>query len=307
MERPRAIGGSDAAVVLGISPWKTRYQLWRELVGESEPVAEENERLRWGKLLEEPVAREYAERTGRKIRRVNRTLVHPELPYVTGHLDRDVVRGDDPEKRILEVKTTDTWNRTEWGPSGSDEVPDHYLTQVQHYMALTGADICDVAVLVGGNDFRVLHVPRNDRLIGAMLERYVDFWERHVEAKVPPEVETLGDAKTRWPLHDPSKTVVATPDVLSLLRDLDNTRAAARAEEKRAEEILKQLYSLLEDAEAVVADDGKPLATFKSQNSTRVDMGALREAHADLVREFERKSTTRVLRITKAGKEKLSA
>src|SRR5690606_4991319 len=100
--------------------------------------------------------------------------------------DRDVVRGDDPEKRILEVKTTDTWNRTEWGPSGSDEVPDHYLTQVQHYMALTGADICDVAVLVGGNDFRVLHVPRNDRLIGAMLERYVDFWERHVEAKVPP-------------------------------------------------------------------------------------------------------------------------
>src|SRR5690606_38943461 len=197
MERPRAIGGSDAAVVLGISPWKTRYQLWRELVGESEPVAEENERLRWGKLLEEPVAREYAERTGRKIRRVNRTLVHPELPYVTGHLDRDVVRGDDPEKRILEVKTTDTWNRTEWGPSGSDEVPDHYLTQVQHYMALTGADICDVAVLVGGNDFRVLHVPRNDRLIGAMLERYVDFWERHVEAKVPPEVETLGDAKTR--------------------------------------------------------------------------------------------------------------
>src|SRR5690606_1105314 len=100
--------------------------------------------------------------------------------------------------------------------------------------------------------------------------------------------------------------VVATPDVLSLLRDLDATRAAAREEEKRAEEILKQLYALMEDAEAVVADD-VTIATFRAQTTRRLDQKALREAHANLAKEFETESTTRVLRITKAGKEKLSA
>ena len=35
--RQKGIGGSDAASVLGISPWKTNVQLWEEKTGITEP------------------------------------------------------------------------------------------------------------------------------------------------------------------------------------------------------------------------------------------------------------------------------
>ena len=54
------LGGSDAAVVLGISPWKSRYQLWCEKTG-AEPIPNLDgvDYIYFGQVLEPIVASEF--------------------------------------------------------------------------------------------------------------------------------------------------------------------------------------------------------------------------------------------------------
>ena len=51
--RRKGIGGSDAASVLGISPWKSNVQLWKEKTGIAEPEdISDKEAVRFGKESE---------------------------------------------------------------------------------------------------------------------------------------------------------------------------------------------------------------------------------------------------------------
>ena len=50
------------------------------------------------------------------------------------------------------------------GEPGTDEIPDYYMTQVQHYLAVTGVKTADVAVLIGGNDFRIYTIEADEEL-----------------------------------------------------------------------------------------------------------------------------------------------
>ena len=47
--RSGGIGGSDAAVIAGLSPWKSPYELYLEKTGEAAaPDLSDNERVYWG-------------------------------------------------------------------------------------------------------------------------------------------------------------------------------------------------------------------------------------------------------------------
>jgi predicted phage-related endonuclease len=101
-----------------------------------------------------------------------------------GHIDRRVVGGK--ERRALEVKTTSIAD--DWGEDGTTEIPNYVMCQIQHYMHVIKLDVVDVAVLIGGNDYRQYEIPRMDDLIRRIIEAEEEFWDR-VEAKVPPEPE----------------------------------------------------------------------------------------------------------------------
>ncbi len=73
--RATGIGGSDAAAVCGLNPYKSPVDVYLEKVGAAAPV-DETERMFWGNKLEDVVADVYSDRTGRKVRRRNRTCRH---------------------------------------------------------------------------------------------------------------------------------------------------------------------------------------------------------------------------------------
>jgi putative phage-type endonuclease len=196
------IGGSDAAAILGLSPYRTIGEVWIEKVqarerlddGDGTPVDPEVETRfsRWGKRLESVVLDEYQDVTGFEVRRPGLTLYrHPELPFIGGTLDGDVVTGHG-DKRIVEGKTTDGFlqHRTQmWGPDGSDEVPDHYLIQLLVYLIVRrheGFTLGDFAVLIGGNDFRIFHVAYDEELAKVIIQRLSEFWDLVVNRKPPP-------------------------------------------------------------------------------------------------------------------------
>jgi putative phage-type endonuclease len=99
--RRSGIGGSDAPVVVGESPYRSPYELWAEKLRLVQPP-EENEAMTWGRRLEPVVAAAYTEATGRRLRRVRRLLRSRERPWQLASLDRAVVG----EQRLVEIKTT---------------------------------------------------------------------------------------------------------------------------------------------------------------------------------------------------------
>jgi len=45
MERKGFIGGSDAPIILGLSPWKSPYQLWLEKIGQDKDQSSRREQF----------------------------------------------------------------------------------------------------------------------------------------------------------------------------------------------------------------------------------------------------------------------
>jgi putative phage-type endonuclease len=115
--RRSGLGSSDAAAAMGRSRWKTKLTVSLEKRGEIPPPdLSDNEKVQFGILLEDVVAREWARRKGKKVRCVNRTMRHPVHRFLMAHPDREIVG----ESALLEVKTTDKYMSREWGPSDED-------------------------------------------------------------------------------------------------------------------------------------------------------------------------------------------
>ncbi|EOA2606900.1 lambda-exonuclease family protein, partial [Enterococcus hirae] len=85
-DRKRGIGGSDVATVLGLNKYKSPYQLWLEKTGQIELKDSESEPAYWGNVLEEVVAKEFQERTGKKVRRRNQVFEHPLHPFLRANI-----------------------------------------------------------------------------------------------------------------------------------------------------------------------------------------------------------------------------
>ncbi len=66
LDRRKGIGGSDVATILGLNKWKSPYQLWLEKTSQIDLEHTESEPAYWGNVLEEVVAKEFQERTGKK-------------------------------------------------------------------------------------------------------------------------------------------------------------------------------------------------------------------------------------------------
>jgi len=194
--RMAGVGGSDAGTILGVNPYKTMFELFLEKTKQIEPDdISEKEAVHFGVVLEDTVATEYARRTGNKVERCTTQLSHPDHPWMLGNLDRLVWqdgkrpqhRGEIRTKHLLECKTAlgRFVDKTLWGPDGTDEVPMSYLAQCQHYMAVTGAEQCDLAVLMAGPEFRIYPIKRDDDLIAEMIAREGEFWARVQSGEAP--------------------------------------------------------------------------------------------------------------------------
>lgn len=177
--RSQYIGGSDAGAVTGKNPWMSQYELWAQKTGKIPPT-EEKLIMRVGSYLEEFVAAEFEARTGKKVRRKNRTLVNDEYPFACANLDRTIVG----EKAFLECKTTQSL--TVKKQVGGAEFPDIYYSQVLHYLAVSGLQKAYLAVLVENRDFFIFELDRDQEQIDALMALEKDFWSHVLSDTAPP-------------------------------------------------------------------------------------------------------------------------
>ncbi|CAB4157537.1 COG5377 Phage-related protein, predicted endonuclease [uncultured Caudovirales phage] len=292
----RGIGGSDAAIVAGISKYKSQYQLWMEKTGKAEPF-KGNEATHWGTKLEDVVAEEYTQRTGRKVRRVNMTQYHPEYDFIFGHVDRVSV-GD---KRIVEIKTSLGKYRSDadWGEAGSDSIPEAYYLQVQHYMAVMQSQVCDVAALVSGDsgaELRIYEIQRDDKLISDLIAMEKKFWE-YVESDTPPPVRDTRDLAVKYPKDD-DETVIASMEIYELVNRLKEMKSAKKEMDDAEEKIKTEIQKFMEEKAYLVSQSGNKLASWKLQTTERVDTSLLKkELDPAVLRKYTKISESRVFRL----------
>ncbi|HYW37827.1 MAG TPA: YqaJ viral recombinase family protein [Terriglobales bacterium] len=189
--RQRGLGGSDAAAVLGMDAWRSGLDVWRSKV---EPIPEatddENFLFKLGHLLEPVIAGLYSEQTGRELFIPEPEIItHLKYPEIVGSPDRLAPK----DGRVIELKSEHQF-ADKFGDPGSDQVPDHYVIQAAHYMAVANLDRCDVAVLHGGFKFAIYQLRRDLEMERSMIDQLRHWWDAYVVKKIEPPL----DASEAW-------------------------------------------------------------------------------------------------------------
>ena len=253
--RQQGIGASDAAAVLGLSPWGTPLTVYHDKV---EPIGDltPGSLPMWlGLRLEDVVAELFTARTGQRVRSDNRTHVHPEDPWLISHLDYRVLGQPD---ELVECKIQNS--RSGWGEDGTDDVPVYYWTQAQHELLVTGARICHIPVLFGLYDFRVFHIGRDEKFHETWRVAASDFWHNHVLARIPPQLG--GDAfsrkvvSARYPTYEDVLKVLPPERELIVLR-LREEMVKLKEQEVAVETLKNRVKDLIGDSAGIEGSWGK--------------------------------------------------
>ncbi|MCL6445994.1 MAG: YqaJ viral recombinase family protein [Alicyclobacillus sp.] len=289
--RQLGIGGSDAAAVAGMSPWKSPTRLYLEKLGASEPE-EAGEAAHWGTLQEPLVAQEFKERTGYLVRRRNAMLRHSEHDFMLADIDR-LVRIPGRGWGVLEIKCTGAWHSGDWD---DNKVPDHYMLQMQHYLAVTGLQYGFFAVLIGGQRFHMVEVERDDKLIDYLIQIESDFWNC-VKNQTPPPLDGSPDSVNVLNYLYPAEkmdaeTVVNLPDDLSIwVQQYQEACGDIKEAEERKQRAANEIKAFLGNRE--VGRLGEYKVTWRPIHTERFDTKAFKEAFPDLYKQFTKTYVSR--------------
>lgn len=295
-ERTKGIGGSDASIILGLNKYKTPFELWLEKTGQTNLEDIAGEAAYFGNLLEDLVAKEFEVRTGKKVRRNNFMLQHPEHPFITANIDRKVV-GEDA---LLECKTASAYLKDDWE---SEEIPAPYLVQVQHYLGVLGYKKAYIAVLIGGQRFVWKEIERDEELIQMIFDEEVHFWNHHVLGNVPPALDGSSAAeqflKERYQETDPDKVVDLTFDYKEKLDNYLQLKDNIKQLQELAKQTENELKHELKDAETGFVKNYQ--VNWKPVTSNRIDSKLLKSKYPDVYNSVLKQTTSRRFGIKEIG------
>lgn len=194
--RRKGIGSSDVPAILGVADKRTAVHVYRDKRGEAPDDA--GEAALWGKLLEEPIAREWARRNRSVIQRVG-LVSNVDTPWAMATLDRRVaecpLNREVRQACALEVKCRNAYTApNRW----RGDVPDDVLAQTVWQMRVTGYQHIHVAVLIGGNDYRQTVVRREMSVVEYIDGEVVAFRDQHLVPGVEPD----------WPVDDKAAALI---------------------------------------------------------------------------------------------------
>lgn len=294
--RRLGIGGSDASVVCGISRYRSAVELWMDKTGQL-PPQEAGEAAYWGTQLEPFVRAEFTKRTGIWVDHRSEILQSEEHPFMLANLD-GICEVPDVGICAFEAKTASAYKAGEW----EDTIPDEYMCQVQHYMAVTGYVGTYIAVLIGGNTFKWRFVERDEELISMLIELEAAFWT-HVQDGTPPPLDG-SDASAKFlaeRFHDsiPKSHIILPDTAADLLAQYDKACEQLEViteQKQRAENFLKEMMG-----ENEVGTSGERIVTWKRVSQERLDSKTLKAEHPVLCKKYTNTTTYRRFTIKAAS------
>lgn len=172
--RQTFIGGSDAASICGVNPYRSAYDVFLDKIGQGKPVIE-NEAMRWGHLHEATIAEEYATRSGRMLAMEPNAVIYEGAAYIGCHIDRKQHDIQTTRDGVVEIKSTRKNIR-------KGECPDHYVIQLYHNLICTNLTWGTVVILIQGSEMVWYDYHLTPKMKQYILDIEGRFWKA-VEAK----------------------------------------------------------------------------------------------------------------------------
>ena len=288
--RKNGIGGSDVASIMGLNKYSSPLNVWLVKTGREEsPDLSDNQAVEWGNRLEDVVADKFAdEHPELQVRRRNATMVSIKRPWAFANIDRWVTDGKG-NVGILEVKTVGMRRAADW----DNGVPLYYLTQVMHYMSVTGYQYAWVAVLIGGQEFREYYIERDEEDIKAINDAVDTFWRDFVETDTAPAL--IGnDPEADAILHqheDPSTEFISMLDSdISILDELQQIKEEMDTLKKKKTLIENTIKDLIGDNKGIETETRK--VTWVRSVRSSFDKKAFDQAHPGITQDYMKTSVT---------------
>ncbi|MBM3467587.1 MAG: hypothetical protein FJX70_07170 [Alphaproteobacteria bacterium] len=280
-ERKSYLGGTDLAAIAGLNPYRTALDVYLDKTSD-DIRCETSPAMHWGTLLEDVVAKEYAQVTGYDVEIEPNTIYHSGYKFLGANIDRWVDRWVNNGTHILECKTASFTKAKEWGDSGTDQIPESYLVQVAYYAAICDVPKVDIAVLIGGQDFRIYTYNRDKNLEEKLIKIGVNFWHNHIEKRIPPKCVSTRDTFNLFP-ESHYHEIVAEDNILEKWEELK----AAREEESRIQTTIEKLkveiQEFMQDYDVLIDIQGNVIATWKNTTPrSLVDVNKLKEMFKDV-------------------------
>jgi putative phage-type endonuclease len=271
------------AAIMGLSPWKTAYQVYREKRKEVEDWGG-NSLTDWGKRMEPAIRQWYSDTTGRDVRLPDKIIYHEKHPFMLASLD-----GFTDDGRVVEIKTARSGK--DWGEPETNQIPDYYAVQVHHYMIVTGFQVADIPVSIAGGSPSLYIVEADKEIAEMIIEACAKFWER-VQSGNPPDPVTYADAVARFGKSSASGAVIASGNTMIDLDELRSVRQQMKDLAEREEFLKGNIITFIgEEGDSIVNESGETLLTYKLTSGRKTfDSKAFEKDHPNLYQKYIRTS-----------------
>ncbi len=168
------IGASDAPIILGLSPWKTPAQLWKEKL-ELVPCPPMNSSMQRGRDMEGTAKLAFENMMDIEV--TPKVLFHPVIKYMMASLDGISSDG----KIYVEIKCP---NKKDHELAKNGMVPEKYMPQLQHQMEVCGLN-SGYYFSFDGHQGVLVKVYRDQKMINLILSKEKEFHDCMIMFKEP--------------------------------------------------------------------------------------------------------------------------
>lgn len=197
--RIKGIGGSEAASLLGRSPYLSNQQLYDLKTGvykaqdiSSVPAVD------YGIKAEKPLRDLFAlDHPNYEVTHKDNTIyIHDEYDFIIGSFDGILIDKENGAKHLLEVKTTNILQSMAY-EKWNEKIPDNYFCQCLHYLLVSGFDKIILKAQLKREyngviklETRHYTINRADHLedIEYLKAKEIDFWQNHILKGVKPSL-----------------------------------------------------------------------------------------------------------------------
>jgi predicted phage-related endonuclease len=300
------IGSSDVPSILDLDGVDTPAHVFRQKVYDIRTTP--NEAMKWGHLLEQPIALEWARSNGSAVLDEIGLVSNVERPWHQSTIDRRVRECPVYRERgvvdacLLEVKNVGFASAARW----HREIPDRILAQIIHQLYVTGYAHAHYACLVGGNTMRqgIIYADRETKLTEYIVAEVDRFRTEHLLPKREPEWNVAGKPDKMIALDNathPERDGVVELDIEGIgeVVAYAEAQAAESAATKRKKQAAARLRQLAKGSRTVKFAD--QLAYYYGEGGkSHVDLGMLKERWPDAYDACVTEARWPVLHIDKA-------
>jgi len=253
------VTSTEVSALFNLNPYQTEFELYHQKKDKVVVNIDDNERMMWGRRLEDSIALEFAERNKMSVESFDVYLRNPDTRMGSSF---DYKITSEKEPAILEIKNVDGLAyRKNWIEHDEENIepPEHIALQLQHQLEITGYNVGYIVALVGGNTMKVVRSERDPRIGKLLKDKVENFWER-IKLGVPPDIDYTRDAqyimKNLCNQAEDGLVLKADEDMDKLVDDYNAINREYVSLGKQKDAVKAQILELSQNASKIMSNYG---------------------------------------------------